>query len=195
MKHIRGGYLGAVLLLFILVLFKTYSGKAPQAATAKPKPVRLQAVKPDTVSTVAESQEKLAEAKPKKHHLVEDLIAFGMKKIGTPYRFGGSSEKGFDCSGFVNYAFSKVGINVPRSSELLSKAGKPVLRTQVRRGDILIFTGTNSKKRTPGHVGIVISKNEGTISFVHASSNGGVKISEVEGTNYERRFLEVRRVL
>jgi len=85
---------------------------------------------------------------------------------------------------------------VPHSSTLLAEVGKPVKRRESRKGDIVIFTGTNAADRSPGHVGIVISKaGDAVIRFVHASSNGGVKISQVEGTNYERRFLEIRRVL
>lgn len=123
------------------------------------------------------------------------VVSLGLKRLGRPYVFGSASETGFDCSGFVFFIFDKAGIKVPRSSELLAEAGKAVPRQKVRPGDILIFTGTNSNIRKPGHVGIVIKKTNKEISFVHASSNGGVKISQVEGTNYERRFLEVRRVL
>lgn len=133
---------------------------------------------------------------PQKHLLLDQIIKSGLNKIGTPYVFGGHSEKGFDCSGFVHYIFGRFNINVPHSSTLLAEAGKPVKRKEFRKGDILIFTGTNSADRRPGHVGIIISKaGDAVIKFVHASSNGGVKISQVEGTNYERRFLEIRRVL
>jgi cell wall-associated NlpC family hydrolase len=139
---------------------------------------------------------KQAEQKIKKASAAANkVVALGLKRLGTPYVFGAASEKAFDCSGFVFFIFDKAGVKVPRSSELLASAGKPVPRQKVRPGDILIFTGTNSSIRKPGHVGIVIKNTNKEISFVHASSNGGVKISQVEGTNYERRFLEIRRVL
>jgi len=95
----------------------------------------------------------------------------------------------------VQYAFKKFNISVPRSSTELADAGRKVKLHETRKGDILIFTGTNPDDRTPGHVGIVISQAGEPIEFVHSSSNGGVKISQVDGTNYERRFLETRRVL
>jgi cell wall-associated NlpC family hydrolase len=123
------------------------------------------------------------------------VVTTGLNRIGRPYVFGGTSDRGFDCSGFVKFVFGEAGVEVPRSSELLAKAGIKVPITNARRGDILIFTGTNSRLRSPGHVGIVISEPGEKLSFVHASSNGGVKVSQVPGTNYERRFLEVRRVL
>ncbi len=71
----------------------------------------------------------------------------------------------------------------------------PVSRQEAQPGDLVIFTGTNASVREPGHVGIVVSQPGSVISFVHASSNGGVKVSEVEGTRYDVRFLEIRRVL
>lgn len=194
MKGFNGGISGVLMLMFILVLYKTLA--IPEKKPISPKAVQAKEIQPpaDTLPSQIKPKPAVPE-NPKRHTLTERLISFGITKIGTPYVYGGTSENGFDCSGFVNYAFARVGIQVPRSSELLSKAGKPILRQQARKGDILIFTGTNPKERTPGHVGIVISKRGEPIAFVHASSNGGVKISEVEGTNYERRFLEVRRVL
>src|SRR5687767_6219868 len=131
----------------------------------------------------------------KKHQIIEKVIKNGISRMGTLYLYGGITEKGFDCSGFVHYAFSKVNINVPHSSKMLAETGQPIKRKETRKGDILIFTGTNPSDRSPGHVGIVISKAGEAIKFVHSSSNGGVKISQVEGTNYEKRFLETRRVL
>lgn len=76
-----------------------------------------------------------------------------------------------------------------------AEEGREVPREQAKPGDLVIFTGTNPDLRRPGHVGIVISQPGDTISFVHSSSNGGVKVSQVEGSRYNLRFLEVRRVL
>ena len=132
---------------------------------------------------------------PKRKELINKIIKNGLSRIGTPYIYGGTTERGFDCSGFVQYAFKKFNINVPRSSTELAEVGKKVKLRETRKGDILIFTGTNVSDRTPGHVGIVISQAGEPIEFMHSSSNGGVKISQVDGTNYERRFLETRRVL
>ncbi|GAB3815869.1 hypothetical protein GCM10028895_10490 [Pontibacter rugosus] len=105
------------------------------------------------------------------------------------------SKTGFDCSGFTTFIFDKYNFKIPHSSRLQAQEGQQVLRAKSRPGDLVIFTGTNPSVRRPGHVGIVISEPGDTIEFVHASSNGGVKISKVEGTRYDTRFLEVRRVL
>lgn len=123
------------------------------------------------------------------------LIDYAQSLIGSPYVYAGINPDGFDCSGFVTHVFDKYGIELPHSSAMQAEEGIGISKSEARPGDLVIFTGTDPDLREPGHVGIVISAPGDTIAFVHASSNGGVKISEVEGTGYERRYLGVRRVL
>lgn len=125
----------------------------------------------------------------------DDLIAYALTLMGTPYKYGGTSDSGFDCSGFTSHVYQEFDVLVTRSSTTQSEDGQSVSRDEARPGDLVIFTGTDPKVREPGHVGIVISEPGDTISFVHSSSNGGVKISQVEGTGYDVRFLDVRRVM
>lgn len=125
----------------------------------------------------------------------DSLLSYAKKLIGRAYVYGDIGKRGFDCSGFTNHVFSKFGIAISRSSTGQSTDGHPISREKARKGDLIVFTGTNPAIRKPGHVGIIISDPGEPISFVHSSSVGGVKISEVESTGYERRFMEVRRVL
>ena len=130
----------------------------------------------------------------------DSIVAFGLAQQGTPYVFAGTSPStGFDCSGFIMYTFARFNVNVPHSTSLLIDVGRPVNRTEAQRGDIVVFTGTFPTSTTPGHAGIVITnRGEVPLRFVHASSarrESGVKVSQVEGTDYERRFMQVRRVL
>ncbi|MBD1395932.1 C40 family peptidase [Pontibacter sp. JH31] len=125
----------------------------------------------------------------------DELIDYAVSLIGTPYVYGGTSSNGFDCSGFTSHVFEEYGVPITRSSSTQSQDGVAVDREDARPGDLVIFTGTNLNVREPGHVGIVISEPGDTISFVHSSSNGGVKISQVEGTRYNDRLLGIRRVL
>lgn len=130
----------------------------------------------------------------------DSLVRFALAQLGTPYFYAGTTpDTGFDCSGFIVYVFSRFGVVVPHATALLIDTGRPVPRTQAQPGDLVVFTGTAPGSTTPGHAGIVISAlGETPLRFVHSSSarrESGVKISQVEGSGYEQRFLQVRRVL
>ncbi|WP_187264616.1 C40 family peptidase [Pontibacter beigongshangensis] len=160
----------------------------PASAEAAPLPEAPVALKAEK-STTDKPAIKAAEGE------IQELIDYALSLIGTPYEYAGISESGFDCSGFTSYVYDQSGVGVGRSSSLQAEDGYQVPKEEVRAGDLLIFTGTDKNDRTPGHVGIVISSPGDTISFVHSSSNGGVKISQVEGTGYDERFLQARRVM
>ncbi|GEM_PF-835887 len=130
----------------------------------------------------------------------DSIVRLALRQVGTPYVWAGTSPRtGFDCSGFITYVFSQFGVATPHATALLIDAGRPVPRAQAQPGDIVVFTGTAEGSTTPGHAGIVISApGETPLRFVHASSarrESGVKISQVENSGYERRFMQVRRVL
>ena len=132
--------------------------------------------------------------------IADSIVAFGLAQRGTPYLYAGTSPlSGFDCSGFIMFTFAHFGVPIPHSTALLIDVGRPVPRADARPGDIVVFTGTAGTSTTPGHAGIVVSKSgEVPLRFVHSSSarrESGVKVSQVEGTDYERRFMQVRRVL
>ena len=127
----------------------------------------------------------------------ETLIDFAKSMLGIRYRYATSNPKiGFDCSGFVSYVFSNFGFKVPRSSREFSGAGKETSLENAKVGDVLIFTGSNSKVRRIGHVGIVYSINEDGIKFIHASSGKahGVTITELNG-HYKTRFMKIVSIL
>ncbi|WP_210464597.1 C40 family peptidase [Rufibacter roseolus] len=125
----------------------------------------------------------------------DSLVAFALQRYGTEYTYGGVTEEGFDCSGFITYVYNQFGLNLPHGSSAQAKLGESVPVQQARKGDLVIFTGTDLQDRTPGHVGIVITNPPKAVQFVHSSSNGGVKVSELEGTLYQDRFLDIRRVI
>lgn len=185
----------ATLLLGLLGWQKLHP--APVAATRPDNAAPIVAVV--AKRTVAVPKPTAAPAPPAGSPRAEALIDFAMQQLGTRYCYAGSSpEGGFDCSGFVRYVFSKFAIDVPHSTAQLISVGQLVPRTQARPGDIVVFTGTAATSTTPGHAGIVLSKPGEPLRFIHSSSarrESGVKISTVEGTDYERRFMAVRRVL
>lgn len=127
----------------------------------------------------------------------ESLIDFAKSMLGIPYRYATSNPKvGFDCSGFVSYVFSNFGFKVPRSSREFSYTGTETTLENAKVGDVLIFTGSNSRIRRIGHVGIIYSIDENGIKFIHASSGKahGVTITDFNG-HYKNRFMKVVSIL
>ncbi|GAA3947824.1 C40 family peptidase [Hymenobacter algoricola] len=129
----------------------------------------------------------------------DSLIRFARQQLGSPYTYAGTTPGGgFDCSGFLLFVYGHFGVSVPHSTALLIATGRPIARAEAQPGDMVVFTGTATTATTPGHAGIVISEPGQPLQFIHSSSarrESGVKISQVEGTDYERRFMGIRRVL
>jgi len=126
------------------------------------------------------------------------IMDFAKSLLGVRYKYASSSpERGFDCSGFVSYVFKNFGFTGARSSRDFAKQGKQVALNEAKVGDVLVFTGTNARLRTPGHVGIIYSIDEdGKIKFIHASSGKahGVTVTDLEGY-YKTRLLKAVTVL
>ena len=123
------------------------------------------------------------------------IVNFAETLIGTPYRYASTDPKvGFDCSGFITYVFKHFNISVPRSSIDFTNVGKKIPPTSAKRGDIILFTGTDSTERFVGHMGIVVS-NTDTLKFIHSTSGKayGVTISPLSNY-YKGRFVKTLRL-
>ena len=96
----------------------------------------------------------------------DELLAFAESQFGVRYKYGSINPKvGFDCSGFITYVFSHFGIKVPRSSVDFTHVGKAIPVAEAKKGDLILFTGTNPKIRVVGHMGIVHTVENGEIKF------------------------------
>src|SRR5215203_2658797 len=85
------------------------------------------------------------------------LVNFAETLVGTPYKYASTNPKvGFDCSGFITYVFNHFGINVPRSSIDFTDVGKTINVVNAKRGDLVLFTGTDSTEKFIGHMGLVV---------------------------------------
>ncbi len=111
--------------------------------------------------------------------------------LGTPYRSGGTSKSGMDCSGLVVTSFKEHGIDLPRVSRDQANAGKNISIHKVNTGDLLFF---NTSGRGISHVGIVERIEGDEVFFVHASSSQGVTISSLENSYWKPRFVKAVRV-
>ena len=146
------------------------------------------------VSTLTQQLPKQVEESTSPNRILE----FAKTMLGVRYRAASSSPKrGFDCSGFVNYVFSNFGFKVPRSSRDFAASGESKKLEDAKIGDVILFTGTNSRNRTPGHVGIIYSIDGEQVKFIHSSSGNakGVTISSLDEGFYKKRFMKVISVL
>ncbi|MDY6791495.1 MAG: NlpC/P60 family protein [Thermodesulfobacteriota bacterium] len=111
--------------------------------------------------------------------------------IGVPYLWGGASpQKGFDCSGLTMTVYRLNGLNLPRSSIQQWKVGKPVLRSQLIKGDLVFFATIGWKKIS--HVGIYTGNNK----FIHASGTGKkIRRDSLSGKYYRSRYVGARTYL
>ena len=145
----------------------------------------------------AAGMELLEDLSDEAPEIVNDLIAYAKSYMGTRYVRGGKSPKGFDCSGFTSYVFNQFGTSLSASSAAQYNQGVKVKRDEVVPGDLLFFTGRNSRSGRVGHVAIAIDSNPvtGEITFIHAAISGGIRIDRTSQPYYAARYLGARRVL
>jgi hypothetical protein len=126
--------------------------------------------------------------------LADSILERGMSLVGTRYRFGGTSEAGFDCSGFIGYLFrEEAGMNLPRSTREMINVNAPlVARNNLEPGDLLFFS-TNGRRGRVSHAGIYLGDNQ----FIHSSSrrSGGVRVDSLGDSYWSKTFIEAKRAL
>ncbi|WP_345117111.1 C40 family peptidase [Hymenobacter algoricola] len=114
---------------------------------------------------------------------------------GTPYRYGGTTRLGMDCSGLLFNSFAAINVQIPRSSNEQAAWGAPVKPQDLQAGD-LVFFGASPGSNTITHVGMVTEASPEGVQFIHSSSSLGVVENSLESDYYLSRFIKaVRPVL
>lgn len=116
----------------------------------------------------------------------EKIIKVAESWLGTPYRYGGETRNGVDCSGFVLQVYTALGVQIPRTSNLQYDFVKKVDFDDKKTGDLIFF----SKNNKINHVGIYIGSGE----MIHASSSSGVVKQSINDAYFEDKIAGIGRV-
>jgi len=170
------------LVLLSIIVFSLLSCKSSKVPSSKGKDDNKQ--KEHTKGNIHESNEK-----------ADKVIKAARSYVGTPYKFGGTSRAGMDCSGLMLLCFKEVNINLPRTSAEQSNVGTSIKYMDLKTGDLVFFTDKKGGSKVV-HAGVV-SKVNGPrdVKFIHSSTKLGVVESDLYVSYYENILIKARRVL
>jgi peptidoglycan endopeptidase LytE len=163
----------------------------PTVSTPAPRgtaPERETASVPELQPPVSATDDSLEAGGTGTDEVAEHLGAIAREWVGTPYRRGGESPHGMDCSGLAVTVFNELGVSLPRSTREQQSAGRPVDVDELAPGDLVFFRLGSSHVN---HVGIALGPRE----FLHASRSRGVVIDRLDDIYFARRLVRARRVL
>ncbi len=171
------GSLSCSLALAVAVTGCASSGAVPRPFPGAPRPPSATPAPPDAPAASSATA-------PAPAAIVRDALGL----LGTPYRDGGDTPAGFDCSGFTRYVFGLSSIPLPRAVHDQFRVGTSLALTHSQPGDLIFFTTV-----APGasHVGVVLDEDR----FIHAPSTSGVvRIESFTQPYWRRRVVGVRRI-
>lgn len=125
----------------------------------------------------------------------EAVIQTARSFIGTPYKYGGTTRSGMDCSGLLINSYRSINITLPRESDSQATMGEKIKLKDVIPGD-LVFFATGKKRRQITHVGMVTEvRGKENVKFIHASSSLGVIETNLYSDYFLKRFRLARRII
>jgi len=126
--------------------------------------------------------------------LLNSVTEIAERYVGVPYKYGGTTSDGFDCSGFVQYVFKQKGIAIPRIPADMAAISDKIDFKEIRPGDLVYFKGSNANSSEIGHVALVIESDGTNFKMIHSTSSKGVIISDFNQSEYwKTRYLFATR--
>lgn len=120
---------------------------------------------------------------------INEIVGTAFNLLGSPYRPGGKTPDGFDCSGFTQYVFAQHGITLPRLTVDQYRTGTPIEQDSLQAGDLVFFTTVD-----PGASHVGVSTGDGR--FIHApTERGRVRVEHLESTYWSQRYIGARKVI
>ncbi|PLT32882.1 peptidase P60 [Bacillus sp. V5-8f] len=116
-------------------------------------------------------------------------ISVAKTNLGVPYKWGGTTPNGFDCSGLIQYSFGKAGKSLPRTSADMYKKGTRIMHyTSLKPGDLVFFAPNRASR--PTHASIYMGSNK----MIHSSSSKGVSTTSIYNTYWKPQFIGAKRI-
>lgn len=125
----------------------------------------------------------------------DSIVQYAMSFKGKSYKRGGTTIKGFDCSGYTMTVYRKFGVKLPHTSAGQGLVGIEIGKKNAVKGDLIFFRGRNAASSRIGHVGIIVSEKGDPLLFIHSSTSDGVRIDRLDAPYYKKRFVKIVRVI
>ena len=121
----------------------------------------------------------------------QNILIEAKSFLGTPYRYGGTTRNGIDCSSFMQQIYEVEGIDLPRVSSKQAKVGNAISKGELQKGDLIFFSTTSNYRIT--HVAMVTNVSKDDITFIHSATSKGVSIESLNHPYWNARYRSARR--